>query len=48
MSQNLEKQLYQLTKHRFIKEDLIVNKTNKDKLSNRIVKENIEKKFLVI
>ena len=43
-SQNLEiQELYQLTKHKFIKEDVIANKTNKDKLSNRIAKENIEK-----
>ena len=43
-SQNLEiQELYQLTKHKFIKEHLIANKTNKDKLSDRIAKENIEK-----
>ena len=42
--QNLEiQELYQLAKHRFITEDVIANKTNKDKLRNRIVKENIEK-----
>ena len=41
--QNLEtKELYQLTKHKFIKEDVIANKTNKNKLSDRISKENIE------
>ena len=41
--QNLEtKELYQLTKHKFIKEDIIANKTNKNKLSDRISKENIE------
>ena len=43
-SQNLKiQELYQLTKHKFTKEDVIANKTNKDKLSNRIAKENIEK-----
>ena len=36
-------ELYRLTKHKFIKEDVIANKTNKDKLSHRIEKENIEK-----
>ena len=36
-------ELYQLTKHKFIKEYAIANKTNKDKLSDRIEKENIEK-----
>ena len=43
-SQNLEiEELYQLTKYTFIKEDVVANKTNKDKSSNRIAKENIEK-----
>ena len=43
-SQNLEiRELYKFTKHKFIKEDAIANRTNKDKLSDRIAKENIEK-----
>ena len=43
-SQNLEiQELYQLTAHKFIKEDVIANKTNKDKLSDRIANENTEK-----
>ena len=47
-SENLEMQvLYQLTKHIFIKKDVIANKKNKDKLSDRIANESIEK-FLVI
>ena len=47
-SENLEMQeLYQLTKHKFIKKDVIANKKNKDKLSDRIANESIEK-FLVI
>ena len=40
-------ELYQLTKHKFIKKDVIANKKNKDKLSDRIANESIEK-FLVI
>ena len=36
-SQNLEiQELYQLTKHKFIKEYVTANKTNKDKLSDEI------------
>ena len=43
-SQNLETQeLCQLTKLKFIKEDATANKANKDKLSDRIAKKNIEK-----
>ena len=41
--QNLEIQLYQFTKHKFIKEDAIANKTNNGKLSDRIVEQDIKK-----
>ena len=42
--QNLEiQELCQFTKHKFIKEDVIANKTNNGKLSDRIVKQNIKK-----
>ena len=47
-SQNLViQELYQLTKHKFIKEDLIANKTNKDKSSDKLRKRAL-KKFLEI
>ena len=42
--QNLEiQELCQFTKHKFIKEDVIANKANNGKLSDRIVKQNIKK-----
>ena len=47
-SQNLViQELYQLKKHKFIKEDLIANKINKDKSSDKLRKRTL-KKFLEI
>ena len=47
-SQNLViQELYQLKKHKFIKEDLIANKINKDKSSDKLRNRTL-KKFLEI